>query len=67
MADETGFYDPIRKLFNRTLGIDPKAGHMVTAVTAGAVTGMIGGTYGFLIQLIHVWDRDFLSRTPYNR
>lgn len=38
-----GFYDPIRKTINSTLGVDPEKGNAVTALASGALTGCIGG------------------------
>ena len=38
-----GFYEPLRKSFNRVFGIQPEEQRLLTSVTAGAFTGMIGG------------------------
>ena len=38
-----GFYEPIRKLLNRIVGLKPTDGNVGTALTAGALTGCIGG------------------------
>jgi len=38
-----GFYEPIRKSLNRLVGVRPEDGLVVTALTAGALTGCIGG------------------------
>jgi solute carrier family 25 protein 34/35 len=38
-----GFYEPLRKSFNQVFGIQPDEQRLLTSVTAGAFTGMIGG------------------------
>jgi hypothetical protein len=38
-----GFYEPLRKTFNGLFGIRPEEQRLLTSVTAGAFTGMIGG------------------------
>ena len=38
-----GFYEPLRKSFNRVFGIRPEEQRLLTSVTDGAFTGMIGG------------------------
>lgn len=40
-----GLYEPCRRLFNRAIGKDPNEGVFITAITAGAFTGCIGGNY----------------------
>jgi solute carrier family 25 protein 34/35 len=38
-----GFYEPIRTGLNRAIGRRPDEGLISTALTAGAMTGCIGG------------------------
>ena len=38
-----GFYEPIRTTINGLVGLKAETGNMATALTAGALTGCIGG------------------------
>ena len=40
-----GFYEPIRKGLNRVIGRRPDEGLISTALSAGALTGCIGGGF----------------------
>ncbi|WWD20781.1 hypothetical protein CI109_105258 [Kwoniella shandongensis] len=47
-----GFYEPIRKTLNKTIGRDPNEGLAATALTAGALTGCIGAGLGSPLFLV---------------
>ncbi|KAK8850598.1 hypothetical protein IAR55_004517 [Kwoniella newhampshirensis] len=47
-----GFYEPIRRGLNKTIGRDPNEGFAPTALTAGAVTGCIGAGLGSPLFLV---------------
>ncbi len=47
-----GFYEPIRKGLNSVVGRDPKEQMFATAITAGAMSGIIGATLGNPLYLI---------------
>lgn len=39
----TGFYEPVRHVLNRALGYKPEEVVWYTSITAGSITGCIGG------------------------
>lgn len=47
-----GFYEPLRKSFNGIFGIRPEEQRLLTSVTAGAFTGMIGAGLGSPLFLV---------------
>lgn len=40
-----GFYEPIRKQVNRTFGLNPNESYILSSITAGAISGSIGGRF----------------------
>ncbi|KAL1923526.1 uncharacterized protein VTP21DRAFT_8506 [Calcarisporiella thermophila] len=47
-----GFYDPIKRLFNDTLGMDPAKRHHFICVMSGASAGVIGAALGSPLFLV---------------
>ncbi|WWD07259.1 hypothetical protein V865_005356 [Kwoniella europaea PYCC6329] len=47
-----GFYEPVRRTFNRAIGRKPTEGVVTTAIAAGAVTGCIGAALGSPLFLV---------------
>jgi solute carrier family 25 protein 34/35 len=52
-----GFYEPMRRLLNRVVGLDPSKVYASTAVTAGAATGCIGGMLVIWLRAIVMWAK----------
>jgi hypothetical protein len=46
-----GFYEPIRKQVNRTFGLNPNESYILSSITAGAISGSIGGRFLLEISL----------------
>lgn len=59
-----GLYEPCRRLFNRAIGKDPNEGVFITAITAGAFTGCIGGTFSPLQKCPLLIETESISRLP---
>ncbi|GFZ48008.1 Mitochondrial oxaloacetate transport protein [Saitozyma sp. JCM 24511] len=51
-----GFYEPMRRLLNRVVGLDPSKVYASTAVTAGAATGCIGAVLGSPLFLVKAYS-----------
>ncbi|WVO17315.1 hypothetical protein L204_105007 [Cryptococcus depauperatus] len=59
-----GFYEPCRRLFNRSIGVDPDKGVAFTAMTAGAVTGCIGALLGSPLFLVKARMQAYSPQLP---